>query len=123
MTTAFLTLYIAGIIGIIGFQFALMAGAPLAHITQGGQRTGSLPTKGRVLAGLSVFVLLGKGMAIASAAGVWPGWPIWTAWIALAVQAIVTLLNWITPSKPERRVWAPITTCMLAAAVIVVFLR
>ena len=107
--------------GVIGFQFALIAGAPWGNVTQGGQHHGALPTKNRIGAGVSVFLIAGKALAIGSIAGFWPFWPEWTAWAALALQSVVTLLNWITPSRPERRLWAPITTFMLLVAATVVF--
>ena len=102
--------------GVIGFQIALIAGAPWGPITQGGTHERALPLSGRVAACASIFILLGLACAIRSAAGLWPFWPGWTAWIALAVQALSTLANWITPSKPERRLWAPITSFLLATA-------
>lgn len=110
----------ASCIGVIGFQIALMTGAPWGHLTQGGQHHGALPCKNRIMAFISIFLVAGKALAIASAAGLWPLWPFWTAWAALALQSTVTLLNWITPSKPERWLWAPITTVMLALASTVV---
>jgi hypothetical protein len=33
---------------------------------------------------------------------------------------VVTTLNWMTPSKPERLLWAPITSIMLLLASYVV---
>ena len=116
-----LFIYLAACIGVIGFQFALIAGAPWGHLTQGGQQHGTLPTKNRIAACISVFILAGMALAIASAAGFWPLWPVWTAWAALALQSVVTLLNWVTPSKPERLLWGPITTIMLVMAATVVF--
>ena len=40
-------------------------------------------------------------------------------WGALGIQAVSTLLNWITPSRPERRLWGPVTTAMFAMALVV----
>lgn len=114
-------IYIAACIGVVGFQFALIAGAPWGHLTQGGRQDGPLPRKNRIAAGISIFILAGMASSIASAAGFWPHWPVWTAWSALAMQSVVTLLNWITRSKPERRLWGPITTIMLLVAATVVF--
>lgn len=114
-------LYLAACIGNIGFQVALMAGAPWGRVTQGGQHHGALPTPNRIAAFVSVFVLAGMALAILSAAGFWPFWPFWTAWVALAVQSLAVLLNWITPSKPERLLWGPITTAKLVVAATVVF--
>jgi len=61
------------------------------------------------------------GYAVLSAAQVVPRWPLWTAYTTLGIQTVFGLLNWITPSKPERRLWGPITTVMLVLAVIAVF--
>ncbi|MEM8631644.1 MAG: hypothetical protein AAGF74_10435 [Pseudomonadota bacterium] len=111
--------YAAACVGIIGFQVCLIAGAPWGHVTQGGQHDGPLPTAGRIFAGVSILLLSGMALAIMSVAGFWPGWPGWTVWPALAVQVLTTVLNWITRSPAERRLWAPIMTAMLALAVFV----
>lgn len=111
--------YCAMILGVICFQIALIFGAPWGRITQGGQNDGPLPISGRLVAAASIFILLGMALAVLSADGRWPGWPSWTLWIALAVNALSMVLNWITPSKQERRLWAPIMTVMFLLAVAV----
>jgi len=103
------------------FQVALIAGAPWGRFTQGGQNEGKLPTRNRILAGISIFILLAMGMAVLSSANIWPNWPSWTGWAFLGVQALSTIANWITPSVKERIVWGPITTIMLALVLIVMF--
>ena len=108
------------VLAVIGFQFCLIAGAPWGALTQGGRHQGPLPTSGRITAGVSVLLLAAMAAAIVSAAGFWPGWPAWTGWTALSVQALSTLLNWITPSRPERRLWGPVTLVMLGLAVLLV---
>ncbi len=113
--------YSVGIVGVIGFQLCLIAGAPWAHLTQGGSHAGPLPVQGRVFAGVSVLLLLFMACGILSAAEVQPGWPRWTGWTALIIQALTTVANWITPSLAERRLWGPITSVMLIAALMAVF--
>ncbi len=113
--------YLITCLGVIGFQIALIAGAPWGRITQGGTHEGALPRRGRCMAALSVVLLAGMACAILSAAGLWPHWPSWTGWAALGVQAVSALLNWITPSPPERALWGPVTTAMLLCAGHVVF--
>lgn len=103
--------------GIVVFQLCLIAGAPWGHVTQGGRLEGALPVQGRLVAAVSIPIVLCKALAVLSVAGLWPGWPFWTIWPALGVQLVVTMLNIITPSRPERRLWAPITSAMLALAV------
>lgn len=120
MTVQIAHLYGTACLAIVFFQIALIAGAPLGAYTQGGKHEGALPVSGRIMAALSIPVLLFQGLAILSAAG-FPGldWPRWTGWVAFAVQAITTLLNGITPSKPERAVWGPVTLVMTAMALVV----
>lgn len=105
------------ILAVIGFQIALIFGAPWGRITQGGQVDGPLPRSGRLIAAASIVLLTGMALAVLSADGRWPGWPSWTGWGAIVVTAVSTVLNWITPSTPERRLWGPIMTGMLVLAV------
>jgi hypothetical protein len=109
------------IAAVIVFQVCLMAGAPWGKLTQGGRVQGALPVKGRVVAGFSILVLTGMAAGIMSAAGMPPNWPEWVGWVALAVQALSTLLNWITPSRSERLLWGPVTAVMLGLAAYVIF--
>ncbi|MDG1482608.1 MAG: hypothetical protein P8R54_23660 [Myxococcota bacterium] len=113
-------LYIALILGVVAFHVALIAGAPWGYLTQGGQHRGRLPLRNRVAAGVSIALLLCMGAAIASTAGFAPSAPAWIGWATVGVQALSTLANWATTSAPERRLWAPINTVMLAAALCVV---
>ncbi|MCR9158595.1 MAG: hypothetical protein NXH80_15250 [Rhodobacteraceae bacterium] len=120
MTVQIAHLYATAMLAIAFFQVALILGAPLGRYTQGGQHDGALPMSGRIIAAVSIPVLLFQGLAILSAAG-FPGlgWPVWTGWMALAVTGVSTVLNWITPSKPERMVWGPIMLVLSAMALVV----
>jgi hypothetical protein len=120
MTQIAAMFYALAVAGVIGFQVCLMAGAPWGRLTQGGGQEGALPASGRVAAGVSIALLVFMGAGITGAAGLPPQWPPWTGWVALSIQAVSTLLNWITPSVPERRLWAPITSVMLGLAAYVV---
>ncbi|PYG34622.1 hypothetical protein [Pelagimonas varians] len=113
MTTQIAHLFATGCIAICFFQIALIAGAPLGEFTQGGQNRGALPLSGRVIAAVSIPILVFCGLAIVSAAG-FPGlnWSRKAGWVALAVMTISAILNWITPSAKERAVWGPIMTVM-----------
>ena len=75
---------------------------------------------GRIIAAVSIPIVLFQGLAILSAAG-FPGlgWPVWTGWVAFAVTGVSTVLNWITPSKSEHAVWGPIMLVLSAMALVV----
>ncbi|MEN8659255.1 hypothetical protein [Marivita sp.] len=120
MTVQIAHLYATAMLAIAFFQVALILGAPLGRYTQGGQNDGALPMSGRIIAAVSIPVVLFQGLAILSAAG-FPGlgWPFWTGWVALAVTGVSTVLNWMTPSKPERMVWGPIMLVLTAMALVV----
>lgn len=116
-------IYVIVVAGVIVFQFCLIAGARWGRLTQGGRHEGALPVAGRVIALLSIPLLLFMAAGITSAAGMMPNWSNWTAYIALAVQALSTCLNWITPSRAERLLWGPITSVMLVLAGYVVLAK
>lgn len=115
-------LYLTIVAFVVIFQFCLMFGAPWGRLTQGGRNEGALPISGKVTAAVSVPLLLFMAASVTSAAGLAPNWPAWTAYAAIAIQGLSTILNWITPSRPERRLWGPITSIMLLLAGYVVFI-
>lgn len=103
-------------LGIVGFQAALILGAPWGRLTQGGTRQGPLCMRGRIFAAVSAALMAAMALAVLSAAGLWPGWSRWTGWAALGLTAATTLANAATRSAPERRLWLPVTAAMLALA-------
>ena len=113
-------LYVAIVAGVIVFLVCLIAGAPWGRLTQGGRYEGALPAPGRITAGLSVPLLVCMSAGITSTAAMPPNWSSWTGWAALAVQMLSTVLNWITPSRAEKRLWGPVTAIMLGLAAYVV---
>ena len=106
--TALFYIFITSIV--IVFQLALAFGAPWGEFTQGGRFKGTLPVTGRILAALSVPVLIFMGCSIASAAGLIFEWHRWTAYVTVSIQGLTAIFNLITPSSKERLVWGPVTT-------------
>lgn len=110
------------ILGVIGFQIALILGAPWGRLTQGGQVDGPLSSSGRIIAAISIGILMAIALAALSADGYWPNWPRWTAWAAGAILMTSTVLNWITPSAEERRLWGPTMTLIITLFAAVLWL-
>ena len=109
-------IYCFVILGVIGFQVCLIVGKPWGKITQGGRWPDALPIQGRIIAFISIFVLVFMGAAILSAAELLVEFPVWLIWTAIAIQTVSMVLNWITPSVPERQLWGPITSIMTGLA-------
>ncbi len=100
------------------FQVCLIVGAPWGRYTQGGQNPGALPGSGRVIAAISIVLLALMAGSVLSASGSWLDWPRWMSWGAVGMQTVSTILNWITPSRSERLLWAPVTTAMFGLALL-----
>ena len=103
-------LYISITVLVIFFQFGLVFGAPLGEFTQGGRFKGALPISGRVIAALSIPLLMFMALSIASVVGFIFEWDRWTAIATIAFQGVTVILNWITPSRKEKLLWGPVTT-------------
>lgn len=100
--------------GVIVFQICLIFGAPWGRLTQGGRVDGPLPGLGRLFAGVSVVCLGLIAAVFQSLAGLGPAFPLWSAYTALSFMALGVLANIVTPSRAERRLWAPVTICLFA---------
>jgi hypothetical protein len=110
-------------VGVIGFQLALSLGAPWGAYAMGGASPGRFPPALRVAALLQAVVIGVLALAVLSAAGIaLPGLAAslpWLVWVAVAVSAIAVVLNAITRSAGERRIWLPVTIVMLISSLIV----
>tara|TARA_Y100000389_G_scaffold146853_1_gene145657 strand:- start:2688 stop:3059 length:372 start_codon:yes stop_codon:yes gene_type:complete len=111
-------IYLLITVVVIFFQICLSAGAPWGEFTQGGRNKGVLPKSGRLLAALSVPVLVFMGLSITSIISNAPNWEKWTVYVTMVVQGLTAVANLITPSRKERLLWGPVTT---VAFLLVVF--
>ncbi|MHA7878905.1 MAG: hypothetical protein ACX931_03880 [Saccharospirillum sp.] len=118
----------AGVFGVLAavavlFQLALAAGAPWGEMTLGGKYSGRLPAAMRVAALVQAMVLLGLAWGVLARASLFVEWPSLlpdqAIWFVVAFCALSLTLNTITPSKKERRLWAPVLLVMLVCSLIV----
>lgn len=98
-------------------QLALVFGAPWGSITLGGRWPGVLPPRMRLAALAQATVLIALSVIALDHGGLLHiGLPPAAIWVAVAVTCISAVLNNITPSRIERRLWGPVTILMALAA-------
>ena len=109
--------------GVIAFQIALALGAPWGRYAMGGAVPGRFPPRMRVAAIIQAILIALLTIAVLSAAGLLvPDLALrfpWLVWVAVVVSAIAVVLNAISRSSGERRVWVPIATVMLVSSLLV----
>ena|SRR5688572_16455095 len=109
--------------GVVAFQLALALGAPWGGYAMGGAFPGRFPPPLRVAAVIQAVVIGLLAVVVLSAAGlVLPdlaaGFP-WLVWVPVAVSAIAVVLNSISRSAGERRIWVPVAMLLLVSSLIV----
>jgi len=108
---------------LVGFQIALALGAPWGHLAMGGRWPGRYPVHVRLMAILQGALMVGFAWVVLAHAGLIvqntvPGWAIW---VVLAFSSLGAVLNLITPSLAERKLWGPVALAMLACVLLVIF--
>ena len=113
-------------LGVIAFQLALACGVPWGAFAMGGAFPGKYPISMRIAAIVQSVILAAVALAVLSVAGVvaapWGPTPTWVAWGIAALLTVGLILNLITPSAGERRIWAPVVAAMLACCIVVALL-
>lgn len=120
--TAAITYSLATAIVVL-FQIALAAGAPWGEYALGGKYPGRLPGPVRIASVIQAFILGLLSVVVLSIARVvkvsWLQDSSWLIWIAVVVSGVSLVLNSITPSARERRIWAPVAFILLASSLTV----
>ncbi len=106
------------------FQLAIVLGAPLGEYAFGGQNPGVLPFRLRAASFFSFVLALGIAGHYLAQLGVLN--PLLDAdlnslvnWFLVGFASLAALMNNITRSEKEKRLWGSTTIAMLLAAVIV----
>jgi hypothetical protein len=110
-------------LGVIAFQVALALGAPWGAYAMGGALPGRYPPPMRVAAVVQAFLIGLLAVAVLSAAGiVLPDLALafpWLIWVAVVVSAVAVVLNAISRSVGERRIWVPVALVLLVSSLLV----
>ena len=109
--------------GVVAFQLALALGAPWGAYAMGGAYPGRFPPPLRVAAVvqavviglLALVVLSAAGLILPDLAATFP----WLVWLPLAVSAVAVVLNAISRSAGERRIWVPVAIVLLVSSLVV----
>jgi hypothetical protein len=110
-------------LGVVLFQIALALGAPWGEYAMGGAFPGRYPPRLRVaaigqavaLAVTAVIVLSAAGLVLPQVAESFP----WLIWLVVAFSAVGVVLNAISRSAGERRLWVPVTIVLLTTSLLV----
>lgn len=118
--TYFAYLFSALIAFVVLFQFALALGAPWGEMAMGGKYPGRLPPRMRIAALIQVVVLIFVVLIVLTRAGVvlneYSALSKSAIWGVVLFSLIGAVLNTITPSKKERKLWAPVAIVLLICA-------
>jgi len=111
-----------GLIAIL-FQLALACGVPWGKFAMGGAFPGKYPPMMRLAAvGQAIFLALTAKIILTKAgllASAWHELAGATVWLVVLLMIISIILNSISKSKWERRVWLPVTLLLLLTSIIV----
>lgn len=106
------------------FQLAIVLGAPVGEYAYGGQHQGKLPTGFRVASVFSMAVMIALAGHYLAQIGLFT--PLLDAggnaianWVFVGFFALSALMNNISKSEKEKRVFGSVTIAMLLSAILV----
>ncbi|MBX3029514.1 MAG: hypothetical protein KF809_05105 [Chloroflexi bacterium] len=109
--------------GVIVFQLALALGAPWGAYAMGGASPGRWPARLRVAAVVQAALLgVAAAIVLARAGLAFPGLTDAARtfiWLVVALALVALLLNAISRSAGERRLWVPVALVMLGSSLMV----
>ncbi len=109
--------------GVIAFQIALALGAPWGSYAMGGAFPGRFPARLRAAAVVQAALLSLTIAIVLSRAGlVLPALSEAAhslIWVVVAIALLALVLNAMSRSVGERRIWVPVTAVMLGCSLLV----
>jgi hypothetical protein len=109
--------------GVILFQVGLALGAPWGAYAMGGANPGRFPPALRIAAAVQALVIAFLVVVVLSDADIVlpalaDGFG-WLMWLVVGFSAVSLVLNAITRSPVERRLWLPVAVVMLLSSSLV----
>jgi hypothetical protein len=123
VTTIAALVFAVAACGVIAFQVGLALGAPWGRFAMGGGSPGRFPPRLRIAAVVQAILIALLAAAVLSAAGLAlpdldAAFP-WLVWVAVMVSALAVVLNAISRSAGERRIWVPVASVLLVSSLLV----
>jgi hypothetical protein len=123
MTTIAAVAFAVAATVVVGFQLALALGAPWGAYAMGGGRPGRFPPGLRVLAVVQAVVIAMLALIVLSAAGMAAPEVVddlpWLVWLPVVVSGVSLVMNAMSRSPGERRLWVPVAAVMLVSSLVV----
>lgn len=123
MTTIAAVAFAVAATVVVGFQLALALGAPWGAYAMGGGRPGRFPPGLRVLAVVQAAVIAMLALIVLSAAGIAVPTLVddlpWLVWLPVVVSGASLVMNAMSRSPGERRLWVPVAAVMLVSSLVV----
>lgn len=106
------------------FQIALILGAPMGEYAFGGQHKGKLPVQYRISSVLTLGIYIAQAGHYLAQAGVLEKFfdsslNSVVNWVFVGVSALALLMNSISRSEKERKMWVPVALLMLVLTLLV----
>ena len=115
--------YAIAVAGVVAFQVALALGAPWGSYAMGGAIAGQFPPRLRIAAVVQAALLaLTAGIVLSRAGLALPAWSDAARaliWVVVAIALLALVLNSISRSAGERRIWVPVALVMLLSSLLV----
>jgi hypothetical protein len=106
----------------IAMHVGLIAGAPWGRFTMGGHFSGRLPAVWRVLPLVQAALLIAMSCSVLQRANLLDlSLPSYAFPLTLLLTFVTLIANSFSPSRPERRLWTPVTAAMALSAAAVAF--
>lgn len=123
MTTLAAIVFTLVAAGVIAFQIALALGAPWGEYAMGGAFPGKYPPRMRVAAVVQAVLLGIIALIVLASAGL-VAVPIISdlpslIWLVVVFSAVSVVLNAMSRSAGERRIWVPVALVMLGSSLVV----